>query len=130
MNVEPLDPPRTFTVGLGQQVELSDCGRVDLAPDELVTLRTDAGGEYDIVRKSWGFYATPSLNHRLPSFGLHGVLVRNRLGHRFVLLVERGQEAGFEAYRASEGLRIETWLDGPPSGDAPAEAPEQEAGHA
>ena len=58
----------------------SDCGRIALAPDEQVTFTTEAGGEYDVTRKSWGFYATPSINGRLKTFGLRAALVRNVAG--------------------------------------------------
>jgi hypothetical protein len=91
---------------------MMDCGRVELAPDEQVTFVTDAGAEYDVARKDWGFYATPSLNGRLEQFGLRGVLIKNRVtGRYFVLLVERGRERGFDAYCAQEGLAVVAWLD-------------------
>ena len=111
MKIEPNEPPRRYTVGLYDQVEISDCGKVHLEPDEQVTFVTEAGGEYDVARKSWGFYATPSMNARLSSFGLRAVLLRNRIGRYFVVLVERGHEDDFEAYRAEEELRIVGWLD-------------------
>ena len=38
--------------------------------------------------------------------------------HRFVLLVERGHEADFEAYLEIEGLVVDCWLDGPPGDEA------------
>jgi hypothetical protein len=112
MKFTPIDPPRMFEVGHGERkIRLKDCGRVDLEPDEQVTFTTPAGAEYDVARKVWGFYATPSLNGRLQRFGLRGVLVRNRIEQYFVLLVERGQEAAFEQYVADERLTVVSWLD-------------------
>ena len=112
MNFTPIDPPRVFEVGQGEKkILLKDCGRVDLNPDEQVTFTTAAGAEYDVARKVWGFYATPSLNGRLQRFGLRGVLVKNRIEQYFVLLVERGQEAAFERYVADERLVVVSWLD-------------------
>jgi hypothetical protein len=111
MRFDPTDPPRRFPTGIRGEVEISDCGRLQLEPDEQVTLTTPGGGEYDVARKSWGFYATPSLNARLEGFGLRGVLVRNTQQRYFVLLVERGHEDEFEAYRASEQLDLITWMD-------------------
>jgi hypothetical protein len=116
MRTLPADPPRSFQVGLTQAVTMVDCGRVELEPDEQVTFVTPGGAEYDVARKSWGFYATPSLNHRLPRLGLRAALLRNRLGHLFVVLVERGHEEGFAAYAQAEQLRIERWLDEPAGG--------------
>jgi hypothetical protein len=111
MKFVPNDPPRRYEVGFGKTFEMSDCGRLELEADEQVTLTTPSGGEYDLARKKWGFYATPSLNGRLLEFGLRGVLVRNRIGRYYVLLVERSHENDFEQYRALEELEIVTWLD-------------------
>jgi hypothetical protein len=112
MRFEPKDPPRTFTVGNSVQFEIKDCGNVYLNPDEQVTFVTEAGAEYDVAAKDWGFYATPSLNGRLQQFGLRGVLIRNRgTGRYFVLLVGQGQEAAFDAYCRQENLAVITWLD-------------------
>lgn len=111
MKFTPIEPPRTYAVGFGETVMIADCGRVELAPDEQVTFLTESGAEYDVTRKDWGFYATPSLNGRLANFGLRGVLVRNRLGRHFILLVEQGKEAAFERYLKVEALAVVTWLD-------------------
>src|SRR5262245_19692095 len=112
MRFDRKEPPRKFIVGKCNSIVISDCGAMSLAADEQVTFVTDNGGEYDVTRKEWGFYATPSLDGRLAGFGLRGVLIQNRDTRRyFVLLVERGREAAFETYLAAENLRIVHWLD-------------------
>jgi hypothetical protein len=106
-------------VGLSTQVELSDCAHLELQPDEQVTFVTASdcneggtrGVELDVVRKAWGFYATPSLNSRLVRKGLRAALVRNRLGHFFIVLIEQGKEALFEKYAADEELTHVAWMD-------------------
>lgn len=110
MKFAPLVPPRTFEAGYDVKVRIADCGRLHLEADEQVTLTTPAGAEYDVTRKDWGFYATPSLNGRLASFGLQGVLVCNRDRRLFVLLVEKGHEESFRHYCAGEALHIVAWL--------------------
>ncbi len=116
MRFERKDPPRVFSVGRGgMPIHIKDCGRVELEPDEQLTFVTSSGAEYDVVRKLWGFYATPSLNGRLKRFGLRGVLVRNTLGQYFVLLLEQGHELAFDRYVRDERLAIVCWLD---SGEA------------
>ncbi len=105
------EPPRAFRVGPRADIELKDCGRVELAPGEQVTFTTAAGGEYDVTRKSWGFYATPSLNGRLVQFGLSAALVKSGDGKCFVLLVERGRRQAFDAYLAENALTVIAWLD-------------------
>ena len=111
MRFAPIDPPRRFVVGAHGDVELRDCGTLGLDPDEQISLTTEAGAEYDVTRKEWGFYATPSLNERLSSFGLRAVLVASSARRYFVLLVETGREPAFQRYLADEELRIVAWLD-------------------
>jgi hypothetical protein len=111
MKFEPKIPPREFEVGYDVKGTLRDCGAMRLAADEQITFLTEAGGEYDLTRKEWGFYATPSLNGRLAGFNLRAVLVKNRVDRFFVLLVERGKEAAFDRYVAAEPLKIVAWLD-------------------
>ena len=112
MKFIPVDPPRKFEVsGAGVRLHLSDCGRVSLSADEQVTFTTEAGGEFDVARKSWGFYATPSTNGRLKTFGLRAALVRNVAGRLFVVLVEQSKEAEFLAYVDSDKQTLLTWLD-------------------
>lgn len=111
MKFEQKNPPRVFEVGYDVKGYISDCGTMHLAPDEQVTHVTEKGGEYDVTRKEWGFYATPSLNGRLTSFNLRGVLVKNRHNRFFVMLVERGKEDAFDRYVKQEPLKIVAWLD-------------------
>ena len=111
MKFQPIEPPRSFRVGIHEDVELRDCGRVALEPDEQITFTTGSGAEYDVARKDWGFYATPSLNGRLQTLRLRAVLVASASKRYFVLLVERGREDDFERYREREQLRVVCWLD-------------------
>jgi hypothetical protein len=112
MKFDPKDPPRRFEVGNSIRFEMRDCGELRLEPDEQVTFVTPAGGELDVARKSWGFYVTPSLNARLSGFGLRAVLIRNRVtGRYFVLAVEAGREAEFDAYLVQESCVVVAWLD-------------------
>ena len=112
MKFTPIDPPRRFQVsGRGVTLMLSDCGRVALEPGEQVTFTTAAGGEYDVARKDWGFYATPSTNSRLKSFGLRAALVLSGYQKLFVVLVEAGKEDAFHAYATADQQRLLCWLD-------------------
>lgn len=111
MKFEPKDPPREFEVGYDVKGIIRDCGSMQLAADEQITFVTEQGGEYDLTRKEWGFYATPSLNGRLANFHLRAVLVKNRIDRFFVLLVERGKDEAFERYVRQEPLKIICWLD-------------------
>ena len=112
MKFTPQQPPRAFQVGPTGQITLLDYGKIRLEPNEQVTFTLPEGGEYDVARKEWGFYATPSLNGRLEQFGLRGVLIKNRVTDKyFVLLVERGKEKKFDEYCQQENLAVVMWMD-------------------
>ena len=104
-------PPRRFLVGQRSRVEISDCGTVQLADNEQVTFLTSNDLEYDVARKEWGYYATPSLNGRLADNDLRAVLAKNRSGKFYVLLVERGHEPAFHRYLEEEGMSVVAWMD-------------------
>jgi len=101
-------PPREFKVGV-QRVTLRDCGSLDLDSDEQVTFLTSDKKEYDVVRKDWGFYATPSLNKRLVRFSWRPALAVSAGGSYYLLLVEERRQRQFKKYCRSEGL-IYYWL--------------------
>jgi hypothetical protein len=111
MKIREIVPPREFEAGFDVKRLIRDCARIELTPDEQVTFATPQGGEYDVVRKDFGFYATPSLNGRLKRFGLRSALVRNRNAQYFVLLVEQGCEPLFEKYMKEEKMDLVAWLD-------------------
>ncbi len=105
-------PPRSFSVGNTVKFDMLDCGTVYLEDNEQITFKTQSECEYDVARKEWGFYATPSLNGRLQQFNLRGVLIQNTLTTRyFIMLVEQGKEQEFELYMNQECLEVITWLD-------------------
>ncbi len=112
MKFTPQQPPRAFQVGPTGQINLLDYGKIRLEPNEQVTFTLPEGGEYDVARKEWGFYATPSLTGRLEQYGLRGVLIKNRAtGKFFVLLVEKGKEKQFDDYCRQENLAVVAWID-------------------
>ena len=112
MKFHAVEPPRVFETGRGESVRMKDCARITLDPDEQVTFLTESGREYDVARKSWGFYATPSLNGRLAGFGLRAALVKSPGAKFYIMLVEQGKEDEFARYLAVEGHRVVSWLDG------------------
>lgn len=119
MRVERIDPPREFSAG---GVALYHCANVELSADEQITLVSSSGSEYDIVRKAWGYYATPSMNRRLAAHGLRAALTVGADRKVALLLVESGREPEFEDYLADQQMRVLTWLD---TDDAVADAVER-----
>ena len=111
MKFKEIIPSRTFEVGRDKSIEIADCAQIELAPNEQITLKTESGSEYDITRKSWGYYATPSVNGRLKCFGLKTALVKSPAAKFYILLVESGKEEEFQKYLKMEELKIICWLD-------------------
>lgn len=112
MKYREIDPARSFKVGHpGQQIELFHVMDLELGVDEQVTLKTGEGKELDVCRKSWGYYATPSLNGRLKEFGYRSCLV-NSGSRRYVQVVETERMAEYLAYVAEQKMQIVAWLDG------------------
>jgi len=67
MKTSFLNPPRRFDPDGTGRFAVLDAGGIELAADEQVTFCSVTGSEYDVTRKAWGYYATPSLNARLPA---------------------------------------------------------------
>lgn len=107
MRITEKQPPRVFEVGDQNKYNLKDCACIQLEANEQVTFLEG----YDVVRKSWGFYATPSTNGRLAKHGLKTVIVRNKKGQAFVLLIEDGKEEDFQDYAKKESLTVVGWLN-------------------
>jgi SAM-dependent methyltransferase len=106
-----LDPPREYATGRGDPITIRDCARLELAPNEQVTFVTESGAEYDVTRKGWGFYATPSINGRLLNFGLRAALIRSYVGKYYLFLIERGKEEELSRYLGKEKNELVRWLD-------------------
>jgi phage terminase large subunit-like protein len=111
MKIRAKNPPRVFNVGKNSEIKISDCGEVELNPDEQVTFLTSSGKHYDVVAKSWGFYATSSVNARLKKEGFKAALVKNTQGRYYVMIVEKEKIGNFEAYLRMEQNKVEKWLD-------------------
>ena len=111
MKIEETNPPRHFYVGLEKSIQIADCGTIELEVDEKVTFVTPSGTEFDVTRKDFGYYATPSLNARLPAHGLRPALIRNPSGKYYLLLIEKGRETFFENYLHDEEQAFIAWLD-------------------
>lgn len=124
MEIKPVVPARRFPVGRPENgIELTHAADILLDENELVTFRA-GGTEHDVIRKSWGYYATQSLNARLPAHGLRPVLIRNQVGRFFVFLVDPTKQAEFDAYCRVEEQEVVAWLD-----DETALAALRAAGH-
>lgn len=111
MELRLKNPPREFKVGTNGAITIKDMGAIVLEPDEMVTMTLPSGKGMDVSRKSWGFYATPSVNARLKQEGFKTALVKNTVGRYFVMVVDSACLPDFEYYCQSEDQQVIQWLD-------------------
>lgn len=111
MKQELKNPPRTFKVGVDQAIEIKDCGDIHLEPNEQISFVNDAGARYDFACKEWGYYATPSINHRLKSEGFKTALIKNEQNRLYLMVVHMDKLALFEDYCKTEKQELLEWLD-------------------
>ena len=110
MRIKATNPPRVFKVGKSN-ISIRDTASVYLEVDEQVTFKTEQGAEYDVCKKSWGYYATPSINGRLRNFGYLTALVENKdTEMRYIMLVNEDSVNDFVQYLLDEELCIREWL--------------------
>ncbi len=111
MKIDLKESPREYQVGQNHDITIKDIGRVRLEPNEQLTFLTPENAEYDLCRKDWGYYATPSVNDRLKRFGFKTALVQNSKGQVYVMIVEEDKIDVFEHYLEAEKNYILQWLD-------------------
>ena len=104
-------PERSFFVGKNKEIKIEDCGSIQLDNDELITFLTKDNKEWDVVKKNWGFYATPSINDRLYKQGYRCALVKNKKGSLYIMLVDKNKLNKFNNYILKEDNHILMWLD-------------------
>jgi hypothetical protein len=78
--------------------------------DELLSIYHPKGNKYEVVCKSWGFYATPSFDPSLKKEGFLVFSIRNELGRTYLVLVRSESMSDFEAYCIREKLEMSQWL--------------------
>jgi len=111
VKIEKKIPPRKFAVGL-KDLEISHVADVYLEHDQMVTFVTNDGAEYDVVKKNWGYYATPSLGGRLRNFGLRAAIMRNIDTRQcFIILAHENRIDILNEYMRNERQEIVLWLD-------------------
>ena len=91
---------------------ISDYGKVNLNPNDMVSFKTDSGAECDFTAKPWGFYLASSLNQRLKKEGFKVALVVNGQGKLYLNAVEASKMDLFKEYlAANQNSRVICWLD-------------------
>lgn len=98
--------PRKFEVSTGpKKIYIKHCADIYLKKNEQITLK-NFDKEYDIVKKDWGFYATPSINDRLKRFGFRTFIVKNSHNKIYIFLVDKKKILKFKKYCKIENQKI------------------------
>lgn len=104
--------PRKFSPLPG--VTISDCGEVELDVDEQITLCLEPGRGNDLIRKTWGFYLSNSLNANLVGKGFRMALVVSYASdppRTYLNMVATEKMASFQVYLQQVNARVVCWLD-------------------
>lgn len=101
--------PRKFYPN--EKIMIKDCGKIYLNDDEQVTFINKNKQEYDVCKKEWGYYATPSINGRLKNFNFKTALIENiKTKKRYIFLIEKGKEKKLHKYLKIETCKVLKWL--------------------
>ncbi|MDA7604044.1 hypothetical protein N8724_01440 [Candidatus Pelagibacter sp.] len=100
---------RKFKVGISNII-LKEVAKISLKKNEIVTF-CDGEIEYDVVKKNWGYYATPSINSRLLKFGLKTCIIKSKVTKNiFITLVQNNKKKEFNKYLKDERCKVIKWL--------------------
>tara|TARA_B110000027_G_C15933800_1_gene218129 strand:+ start:177 stop:515 length:339 start_codon:yes stop_codon:yes gene_type:complete len=103
---------RIFQPNKKKRLFLNHVANINLKNNELVTF-VDNNHEYDVVKKAWGYYATPSINKRLVNNNFLTFLVKNRVtSDLFIFLVQKNKVKLFKDYIKKENIKIVLKLNG------------------
>lgn len=82
-----------------------------LNKDEQITLKF-LQSEYDIARKSWGYYVTPSLQKRCKANNLNGAIIFNKKNNQTnFVLVNSKKKIFFKKYLDINNYKIISWIN-------------------
>ncbi len=105
MRLKKNKKPRKFLVGLKKDIAIKDFGKVYLKPNEQLTF-VHKKSQFDIAKKNWGYYATPSINKRLKKYNFRTFITKNSFGHIYIKIVHKEKMKEFKKYLKRDKNRI------------------------
>ena len=107
-----LKKSREYEVGIKSKTIIKDVGKINLDSDEQITFVDSSDNEYDLAKKNWGYYATPSINKRLKKFNYKTALVKNNETDLFYIMIVYDKKINeFNKYISADSMEIVCWLD-------------------
>jgi len=77
---------------------------IKLKKDEQLTLH-HGKSEYDIAKKEWGYYVTPSIQKRLKNFNLEAILIK-KSNDFFLCLVKKNKKKDFDNFLHNKKIKF------------------------
>lgn len=105
---------RKFKTKSKLNIELTLIKKINLKKDQQITFVEHSKGkikEFDVVKKDWGYYATPSINKRLKKFRYECALIKNSQNKFFLCLINKDMKKKFILYLKKDGQKIVCWLN-------------------
>ena len=98
---------RKFKPSKYSEIVLKDCGKIILNDNEQVTFsdKYKKNNDYDVTKKDWGYYATPSINSRLKK----NIVINKTTKFFYIMLVYKNKKHIFLRYLKKENLKIISW---------------------
>ena len=103
--------PRIFKVGENKKIKIKEVGFLYLKKNEQITFISENKKNYDFIKKSWGYYATSSINGRLKKEGFKTALVRNKFNKYYIMVVDKKKIKNFKNYCKTENQEVVEWID-------------------
>tara|TARA_B100000963_G_scaffold335042_1_gene328832 strand:+ start:5149 stop:5508 length:360 start_codon:yes stop_codon:yes gene_type:complete len=108
MKIKIKKKPRKFEIVIGKKkINIIDIAKIRLKQNEQVTFG-HLNSEYDVVKKDWGYYATPSINGRLKKNGFRTFLIENKRKKIYIFLVHKNKMKQFKKYCKDDNQKILT----------------------
>lgn len=102
---------RKFSVGLNKNIKIKHIANIYTKSNDQITFLSNKYQEYDVTRKSWGYYATPSINKRLMHFNYKTGLIKNSNGMFYITVVDKKKLRLFKNYLIKENIKLISWLE-------------------
>ena len=102
---------RKFKPSKNSSFFITEKAKIFLENNEQITMVDKFKNEYDVVKKNWGYYATPSINKRLIKNNYHTYLVKNKINNTiFLHLVNKKKKKQFYNYLKKHKIKILKWI--------------------
>ncbi len=105
---------RRFNTKSKLNIKLALVKKINLKKNQQITFVENSKGkikEYDVVKKDWGYYATPSINKRLKKFNYECALIKNNKNKFFLCLINKDMKKKFISYLKRDNQKLVCWLN-------------------